>query len=331
METLQFGLVTVVLVSTCILHNAIVTALTKSCDVDSPDVKSIDIQLPLINVPADRTFYVCQQFQVPDDTEYHAIAFEPIVYNKGLVHHMILFGCSFHIEDLKPHPCGRLDNRCNTWLVQWSVGMENRICAPPSGGVPFGKNIFSYLSIQVHWNNDGEELNTTDQSGIRVYYTPKLRPNNVGNVQIGQNGLHIPPRSLAHAQSGSCSSTCTNRLLSHPIYLTRVYIHMHFLGTEGYIRLYRKGKMIQEIAHDWNYTYTSSPVHHLQNGVRIDPGDEIRVTCVYNSLTDYRLREESTSFGEGADAEMCYAFVTYFPAVEKFSQCIQVDDLDVNC
>ncbi|KAK3599580.1 hypothetical protein CHS0354_035818 [Potamilus streckersoni] len=98
---------------------------------------------------------------VPDDTKYHAIAFEPIIYNKDLVHHIILFGCSFHIEDLKPHPCGKLDNRCNTWLVQWSVGMEDRICAPPSGGMPFGKNIFSYLSIQVHWNNDGEELNIT--------------------------------------------------------------------------------------------------------------------------------------------------------------------------
>ncbi|KAK3599579.1 hypothetical protein CHS0354_035817 [Potamilus streckersoni] len=66
--------------------------------------------------------------------------------------------------------------------------------------------------------------------------------------------------------------------------------------------------MIQEIAHDSNYTYTTSPVHHLQNPVRIDPGDEIRVTCIYNTLTEDRLREETISFGEGSDVSV--SFVT---------------------
>ena len=32
-------------------------------------------------------------FQVPNDIEYHAIAFEPIVDNPNVLHHMMLYGC----------------------------------------------------------------------------------------------------------------------------------------------------------------------------------------------------------------------------------------------
>ena len=69
-----------------------------------------------------------------------------------------------------------------------------------------------------------------DTSGIRLYYTKHMRNYEVGNVQIGQNDLEIPAGSRHLLQSGSCSSTCTKRMLPHPIYLTKTYIHMHNMG-----------------------------------------------------------------------------------------------------
>ena len=70
-----------------------------------------------------------------------------------------------------------------------------------------------------------------DQSGMRVYYTPDLRPFDLGHVQVGQQDVVIPPGVTRHAQSGGCSGECTRMLLPHPIHLTTAHLHMHYLGT----------------------------------------------------------------------------------------------------
>lgn len=67
-----------------------------------------------------------------------------------------------------------------------------------------------------------------DDSGFRIYYTTRLRQHDLGNVQIGQNQIAIQPLSETTIK-GSCSSGCT-RMFPHSIYLTRTYIHMHYLG-----------------------------------------------------------------------------------------------------
>ena len=76
--------------------------------------------------------------------------------------------------------------------------------------------------------------NATDNSGMRVYYTQNLRKYDSGNVQIGQNDLEILPGSTYIDQSGGCSSFCTQNILQHPIYITRTYLHMHYLGKYMY-------------------------------------------------------------------------------------------------
>ena len=52
-----------------------------------------------------------------------------------------------------PHPCDRIDNRCRTWLVKYDTGMKGEIRMPTQAGVRFGKGSFSYMLLQVHWNN----------------------------------------------------------------------------------------------------------------------------------------------------------------------------------
>ncbi|CAG2230298.1 unnamed protein product [Mytilus edulis] len=44
--------------------------------------------------------------------------------------------------------------------------------------------------------------------------------------------------------------------------------------------------------------------------LRVNPGDEIRTTCTYSSLSS----NETIFFGEGTSDEMCYGFITYYPA-----------------
>lgn len=36
---------------------------------------------------------MCMTFELPNDDEYHMIAYEPIIANKNVMHHILVFGC----------------------------------------------------------------------------------------------------------------------------------------------------------------------------------------------------------------------------------------------
>ncbi len=44
--------------------------------------------------------------------------------------------------------------------------------------------------------------------------------------------------------------------------------------------------------------------------VVVKPGDELRMKCVYKTTTHL----EYTFFGDGTQDEMCFGFITYYPA-----------------
>ena len=43
--------------------------------------------------------------------------------------------------------------------------------------------------------------------------------------------------------------------------------------------------------------------------IEVQPGDDLRVTCTYDTTS----RNETTSFGQGTEHEMCFAFLTFYP------------------
>lgn len=58
------------------------------------DLRQLDIKLPSDSeVPATETNYRCKVFAVPDDDEYHLIAYEPIIDNANVAHHIVFYGC----------------------------------------------------------------------------------------------------------------------------------------------------------------------------------------------------------------------------------------------
>ncbi|XP_059172056.1 dopamine beta-hydroxylase-like [Physella acuta] len=295
------------------------------------DVKYFDIRLPYMNVPENLTSYVCDLQRIPIalDVPYHAVAFEPIIINHDVMHHMILFGCEQEQEYIAPHHCGPVDNVCRTFLVQWSMGIRGQICSYPGTGVRFGAGSLKSLSLQIHWNNANQRPGLTDSSGVRVYYTTRLKENDLGNIQIGQNDLTIQPGVIRTLVTGSCSSACTRLWIQEPIYLTRGHIHMHYLGDGGRLELIRGGKAIQVVIDDISFDYHSPPAHYFDDPVQVLPGDELKVTCYFNSRDGAKARNRTVYWGEGSDGEMCYAFLTYFPKVDNFDQCIQFDKYDI--
>ena len=84
--------------------------------------------------------------------------------------------------------------------------------------------------LQHHWTNPHEVETYYDSSGLILYYTPKLRRYNAAVFTIGQTYLEIPPRMPSVVHQGTCTSTCTRKLLKGPIHITAALNHMHYLG-----------------------------------------------------------------------------------------------------
>ena len=57
-------------------------------------VKHLDIQFPRGKVPAEETTYLCMIVDMPTDGNYHMVANTPLVDNKVVLHHMLLYGCN---------------------------------------------------------------------------------------------------------------------------------------------------------------------------------------------------------------------------------------------
>lgn len=78
----------------------------------------------------------------------------------------------------------------------------------------------------------------SDSSGMRLHVTSNLRPNDIGNIQIGQNDIDIPGETDEILVSGTCPAKCTGLMLPKPIYITNVYLHMHGLGKLSLFHLF---------------------------------------------------------------------------------------------
>ena len=53
-----------------------------------------------------------------------------------------------------------------------------------------------------------------DNSGIRIYHTPKLRPNDAGTLVIGQSvdPFQIIPPGREWVSTAHCDADCTNQV-----------------------------------------------------------------------------------------------------------------------
>ena len=66
-------------------------------------------------------------------------------------------------------------------------------CSPMEAGYRFGKSVYKYMQLQVHWTNERKLTNLYDSSGLKLYYTPKLRQFDLGTFATGQLHLELPP------------------------------------------------------------------------------------------------------------------------------------------
>jgi hypothetical protein len=255
------------------------------------------------SMPArDGNQYHCFYFKPPYAADSGMLWFEPILDDTASLHHWILYA-----TDNAKNPAGS-SGPCNgagadTYFVAgWAPGAENTaLPGDVSLALPSGPN--AGLILEVHYyNNTG--MPKFDATGLR-FCTAKqsARAHTAGVHFLGSEGICIPPA----ARGFEVNSACTPRSDLGEIHITGVWPHMHKRARRMRLLIKRRGGA-SEVLHDEVFDFNAQ-LFFPKADVVIRAGDRIETTCVYDNDSN-----EQIAYGERTQDEMCYAFVTAWPA-----------------
>jgi dopamine beta-monooxygenase len=277
-------------------------------------------------IPNVDTTYWCTRFELPSNImkkPHHIIRFDGVVspQSDGVVHHMELFHCDVDLNiEIAPFngPCTSEQKPmgltpCRRVIGAWALGATNFTYPEEAGGFIGGPKSSRFLVLEVHFNNPYFKKGIIDQSGIRIYYTPTLRKSVAAIMEVGleYNAKNsIPPQLNAFRISGYCASECTQASLpSNGITVFASQLHTHLTGVQVFTRIIKKNGNIVTLNADRHYSPHFQEIRLLPEPVRIERGDTILHTCIYN--TD--MRENMTFGGYGIKDEMCVNYMHYYP------------------
>ncbi|CAF1262071.1 unnamed protein product [Rotaria sordida] len=156
-----------------------------------------------------------------------------------------------------------------------------------TGGIIGGPKTSQFLVLEVHFNNPYFKKSIIDQSGIRIYYTTKLRKYDAGIIEVGLEynpKNSIPPGSTAFRVFGYCDSECTQ------------------------IGLPSKNGRIITLNIDRHYSSHFQEIRFLLKLIKIEQDDTIIHTCIYNT----EIRTNVTFGGYSINDEMCINYMHYY-------------------
>ena len=280
-------------------------------------------------IPNVETTYWCTRFELSKDVmakTHHIIRFDGIVspQSEGVVHHMELFHCDVDPSTPIPEfndvctseqkPMGLTP--CRRVIGAWALGATNFTYPKEAGGVIGGQNKSPYLVLEVHFNNPYLKKGIIDQSGIRIYYTPELRANDAAIMEVGLEynpKNSIPPKASAFRISGYCTPECTQAgLPDKGITVFASQLHTHLNGVQVFTRIIKANGRSVTLNADRHYSPHFQEIRLLPKPVRIEPGDMILHTCIYNT----EIRTNMTFGGYGISDEMCVNYMHYYPRTE---------------
>ncbi|KAH9503110.1 hypothetical protein Btru_069976 [Bulinus truncatus] len=278
------------------------------------DVHTLNISLPEgTKVPAKPTTYMCQIYDFENlapHGDYQLIAVEPLLVNKYVMHHMVLFGCKDDQVATGPFECGMVaSEKCQEFLSVWTVGLAGD-CSHPQAGIRVGTNGYKRMAIQFHWNNPESRSDWVDSSGMMLHYTANRRQYDAGILLTGLQIFVLPPRQPSIILKSTCTSGCTRKKFKGPVWVTMAWNHMHYAGRKMSIQVFRNNTAVTSLSDEPIYSYDSPQVQqYTDKPVQLLPGDELVTTCTYDTSS----RVHSTFWGEATSDEMCFGFLTYYP------------------
>ncbi|XP_035692071.1 DBH-like monooxygenase protein 1 isoform X3 [Branchiostoma floridae] len=186
---------------------------------------------------------------------------------------------------------------------------------PSHVGYPIGdEDDGGQVLMEVHYDNPEQKEGMTDNSGLRLLYTPELRQHDVGVLLVSQSVDHalvIPPRAVEYNVDNFCHQECLDTFLDEagePVQVFGVMPHAHLLAKKMRTTLIRDG-VETVLSSDDNYDFNLQYIRMLEEEVTIKKGDTIMTRCTYNS----EHKTEPVYGGLSTENEMCDSFLFYYP------------------
>ncbi|XP_034111185.1 MOXD1 homolog 2 isoform X3 [Drosophila albomicans] len=305
------------------------------------ELRNEDVELP----DGDTPLFWCKMFKLEDiNRKHHLIRYEPIYDSSSSVHylqHITLHECQGSHSELEElaREQGRqcmgarsIPLACNAIVASWSRGSEG-FTYPNEAGYPIESRQAKYYLMETHYNNlkpDFAQLHArqmADNSGLKIYFTHVLRPNDAGILSIGMdpNWRHIiPPGQKRVISEGQCIEDCTGYAFpAQGINIFAVMMRTHQIGKEVKLRQIRQTEELPPIAHDSNIDVAYQDFRRLPQSVHSMPGDRLIAECIYDSSS----RKAITLGGLTMKEESCTVLTLYYPRQKKLTTCHSLPSL----
>jgi hypothetical protein len=290
------------------------------------DLQVLDLTFPL-EIPNKETNYIVYYFELPSDRKYHIVRYETLVGSK-LLHHGVAYSCPdsvaanvTRLPSKGPYDEVETPSLCQQYYMvvvnAFSDPQRGVWVAPADAGLPMGTADRSVIALQLHYNNPQLLKGQKDSgSGLRIYYTSKLRKHDIGMLTLTQFLLDIPPgKASVPATPTTCPGSCTKRL-NKEVKLVSGFFHMHGLGKSAIARRFRGGKELPILDQLHSFDYDFHGPRPLVSQV-ILPGDDLTLQCTFDSTS----RTSTTGMGASTQAEMCFYWLMYYPAQDDMGYC----------
>ena len=253
------------------------------------------------NTNNDGNQYTCFYFDPPYKPDSQGLWFYPILKNTAVLHHWLLYA-----TDAKTHDSGTLAPcqavEPGAYLIAgWAPGASpSQLPADVGLSLPTGPN--AGLILEMHHFNPNPSTPQTDTSGVKFCTAPaNTRPHTAGVHFTGSDGICLNPNSQQ-----TVSGVCNPQTDQGDIHIVNVWPHMHKLGTRMQLTITRADGTMETL-HDQPFDFNAQISY--PKDVVIHPGDSMTTNCYYNNNTSAKV-----PFGENTQDEMCYGFVTAWPA-----------------
>ena len=162
------------------------------------------------------------------------------------------------------------------------------------------------LHLNLHLLNSSDAA-VQGQTEIYVKEEAAAPPQLAEMVLAGPVEFEIPATTQPHEVTGECTAGA-------PYTLFAVWPHMHRYARHQKVELVRGGET--DVVYDEPFSFEEQSYAQLHPMASVRQGDRVRVTCTYVNTSGGAMR-----YGDGANAEMCFAGLYRYPAAGSSQYC----------
>jgi hypothetical protein len=241
--------------------------------------------------------YHCFYLKPPYDLDDQGLWFAPIIDNKAVLHHWLLYGTDLMLQESgSTSPCSAAEPGAYL-LAGWAPGTPET-----NFPVDVGMQMPSAgMILEVHYFNQTGTAQP-DRSGVKFCTAKKNTREHTQAVHFtGGENICVPPDS-----QWSMNGLCDPSDAAGDIHITNLWPHMHKTGRRMKVTIHRANGT-DEVIHDKAFDFNLQLTYPLD--LVLKGGDTIETECFFENDTHAAI-----PFGENTQEEMCYGFISAWPA-----------------